>query len=66
MRTVKVIQQWLRHEFGRTFDDHGNTLPHGRQNNSFSCGPGSINTLEHNLFGAEVFTHRSRRVWRMR
>lgn len=66
MHAIKAIQGWLRREFGRTFDDCGNTLPHGRQNDSFSCGPGAINTIEHNLFGVEVLSHRTRRLWRLR
>lgn len=46
--------------FGATFEDLGNTLPIGQQEDSYSCGICVVNTMEHMMFGAPLFTDRDR------
>lgn len=44
---VSNLQLWLKSAFGRKFKSRGNTLPHAIQEDSFSCGIITLNTLEH-------------------
>ncbi|KAH7905193.1 hypothetical protein BJ138DRAFT_1130617 [Hygrophoropsis aurantiaca] len=62
---IRATQNWLKSEFGSPFRDEGDTLTHGVQTDSFSCGICVVNTLAHNLFGDQLFTHAKRFSLRM-
>ncbi len=49
---------------GRRVEDGGNTLTHGTQEDTFSCGICTVNAVDHALFNVELFIPRQRRVWR--
>ncbi|KAG2030711.1 hypothetical protein BDR03DRAFT_986920 [Suillus americanus] len=48
---IQKIQRWLTVRFHGPFEDQGNTLAHGIQQDSISCGLFGINTIAHNVFG---------------
>ncbi|KAH9855569.1 hypothetical protein C2E23DRAFT_813848 [Lenzites betulinus] len=64
-RTVKHILEWAKRVFHRTFRDGQNTLAHGVQRDTHSCGICTVNTIAHNLFGDERFVHAQRDHWRV-
>lgn len=51
--------------FGETFSNDGDTLKHGVQNDEWSCGIVTPNTIGHNIFGDPIFRHDNRRLMRM-
>jgi hypothetical protein len=63
------IQQWLKAEFNGTFRELGNTMAHGiqRVDDTFSCGPLLVNTVEQAVFGSAIppFGTDSRRLLRI-
>ncbi|ETW83227.1 hypothetical protein HETIRDRAFT_315428 [Heterobasidion irregulare TC 32-1] len=63
---MRNLQAWLKHAFKLQFCDSGNMLTCGKQQDSNSCGVCTIKTIEHHLFGTEVFTHAKRQSWRIR
>ncbi|ETW82365.1 hypothetical protein HETIRDRAFT_232886, partial [Heterobasidion irregulare TC 32-1] len=65
-KAVQHLQGWLKHVFKVSFHDAEDSLVHGLQNNTYFCGICTINTIEHNTFGAELFMHASRRLWHVR
>ncbi|OSC96522.1 hypothetical protein PYCCODRAFT_1379012 [Trametes coccinea BRFM310] len=62
---VEDIQVWLKDTLSIAFTDKGNSLAHGVQEDSSSCGVCSVNTIEHALFGTTLFTHRNRHLMRV-
>ncbi|TFY54559.1 hypothetical protein EVJ58_g8792 [Rhodofomes roseus] len=64
-KAIKALQKWLQRNFGRKFNDLGNTLPHGQQKDTSSCGICTINTIAHALFGDGLFTHKTRHKLRV-
>ncbi|KAH9841944.1 uncharacterized protein C8Q71DRAFT_885445 [Rhodofomes roseus] len=64
-KAIKALQKWLQRDFGRKFNDLGNTLPHGQQKDTSSCGICTINTIAHALFGDGLFTHKTRHKLRV-
>ncbi|KAG1853619.1 hypothetical protein F4604DRAFT_1686217 [Suillus subluteus] len=48
---IQKLQRWLTVRFHGPFEDQGNTLPHGIQQDSISCGLFCVNTIAHNVFG---------------
>ncbi|KAI0828201.1 hypothetical protein BC628DRAFT_1417790 [Trametes gibbosa] len=64
-QTVKHILEWVKHVFRRPFRDALNTLTHGLQKDTHSCGICTVNTIAHNLFGDEIFVHTQRDHWRV-
>ncbi|KAH7918522.1 hypothetical protein BV22DRAFT_1051683 [Leucogyrophana mollusca] len=65
IKVIRAAQTWLRKEFGSPFKDEGDTLTHGVQNDQFSCGICVVNTIAHNAFGDELFTHAKQFVMRI-
>jgi len=60
------LANWLSVMFGASFEDLGNTLPIGRQEDAHSCGICVVNAMEHAMFGVPLFRDRDRyglRVW---
>ncbi|KAJ3007533.1 hypothetical protein NUW54_g3516 [Trametes sanguinea] len=51
---VNALKAWACQEMGSTLRDIGNSLAHGLQRDSSSCGICTINTLAHNIFGPGV------------
>ncbi|KAG2746863.1 hypothetical protein P692DRAFT_20738360 [Suillus brevipes Sb2] len=47
---IVKLQQWLQLHFGRTFKNHGNTLPHSMQKDNVSCGLFAMNMIAHGIF----------------
>jgi hypothetical protein len=47
---IKHLQMWLKASFGKSFKSLGNVLPHALQDDSYSCGIITANTLAHALF----------------
>lgn len=67
MRTiVEDVRAWIFDAFRQSFTDGGNTLAHGQQDDTFSCGVCTVNTIEHAIFGVALFTHRKRHLLRVR
>jgi hypothetical protein len=63
---LRAIQGWLCDGWGEEFNNLGNILSHGVQDDGNSCGVALINTLEHALYtDTEIFQHRHRRMHRM-
>ncbi|KAI0309338.1 hypothetical protein OF83DRAFT_1179744 [Amylostereum chailletii] len=56
LESMKKILRWLKYAFKVTFSDEGNTLRHGTQHDSHSCGPCAMNCIEHAIFGVALFT----------
>ena len=54
------LANWLHVAFGAPFEDLGNTLPIGRQDDRHSCGICVVNAIEHAIFGVPLFTDRDR------
>ncbi|KAG6914007.1 hypothetical protein DXG01_002931 [Tephrocybe rancida] len=52
------LRKWLRHAFKRDFTYEGNTLPHGRQSDSHSCGIILANTFRHAVNGVPLWEQR--------
>ena len=63
-RVVKDVCKVALEVLGRQVKDGGNTLAHGTQNDTHSCGICTINAVEHALFQTELFIDRQRRYWR--
>jgi hypothetical protein len=61
---VDRIQQWLREHGFRTFSK-GAILPHGRQQDAYSCAITMINTIRHKLYGTPLFTNEKRDLLRI-
>ncbi len=49
-RFIKHLQMWLKASFGKSFKNLGNLLPHALQDDGYSCGIITVNTLAHDLF----------------
>ncbi|KAG6906222.1 hypothetical protein DXG01_015132 [Tephrocybe rancida] len=54
----QALKGWLQTTFSRKFTFKGNTLPHGRQKDSFSCSIILANTLEHVISGVPLWEQR--------
>lgn len=63
-RIVKDVLTVVLSVLGRQIHDGGNTLAHGEQEDSHSCGICTVNAVDHALFKTELFVHRQRRRWR--
>ena len=59
------LQTWLKAIFGTSFKNNGSTFKIGRQEDGHSCGICVINSLEHELFGTPLFTHKIRNTLRI-
>lgn len=44
------LQLWLKIHFGIDAVDQGDSMTHGKQNDTFNCGPVSANTIAHHIF----------------
>ncbi|OJT07821.1 hypothetical protein TRAPUB_1281 [Trametes pubescens] len=42
---IQDLQAWLLHAFQKTFTNKGNTLAHGRQDDTHSCGVCTVNAI---------------------
>ncbi|TDL15221.1 hypothetical protein BD410DRAFT_809111 [Rickenella mellea] len=62
---ILALQSWFKERFNGSFTCKGDTLTHGRQQDTLSCGVCMQNTIAHALFGDPIFTHRTRRQLRM-
>ncbi len=62
---VKGLCSWMRKELGQPIKDGGDNLPHGRQQDGYSCGICVVNTFAHALFNDKLFTHESRFLLRV-
>ena len=63
-RVVKDVCEVTLHLLGQKMKDGGNTLAHGTQNDTHSCGICTVNAVDHALFQTELFVHRQCRYWR--
>jgi len=54
---VNSLQTWFETCFGKPFENRGNTLAHAVQDDTFSCGIITINTIEHAIFGRALWEH---------
>jgi len=59
------LEKWLKAIFRVHFKDKGQTFEIGKQEDGHSCGICVVNSLEHELFGAALFTHSNRNVLRI-
>ena len=55
-KLMKNLRRWLHHCFAMTPSYHGNSLPHGIQHDTFSCGIFVINTFSHATFGERLLS----------
>ncbi|KAH7912046.1 hypothetical protein BJ138DRAFT_1112718 [Hygrophoropsis aurantiaca] len=65
IKMIQATQSWLKGEFGAPFREDQDSLKHGIQEDSFSCGICVVNTIAHNLFGDELFRHSRRYAMRI-
>jgi hypothetical protein len=54
--TMKCLRKWLMDKFNLDLEMEGDILSHGIQTDTFNCGPAMANTIEHNVFGRELWT----------
>jgi hypothetical protein len=64
-KEVKIVQGWLKKEFGKEFTYEGNKLKHAKQDDSISCGLHLPSAIEHDLFNVELCTDKTARLHRM-
>ncbi|KAI0329285.1 hypothetical protein GY45DRAFT_1253214 [Cubamyces sp. BRFM 1775] len=62
---VKAIRAWSHAELSIELRDRGNTLTHGLQTDSSSCGLCTINTLAHNIFEDPLYRQKDSASIRM-
>lgn len=53
---MKNLRTWLNYCFSMTPSYLGNSLPHGIQRDTFSCGVFVINTFSHAIFGERLLS----------
>lgn len=58
------LKKVLENLFNKRFNNDGNTLSHGMQDDTYSCGVCTVNAVDHALFGATVFKPEDR--WEIR
>ncbi|TBU21591.1 hypothetical protein BD311DRAFT_743520 [Dichomitus squalens] len=63
-RIVNDIKRVVLALFQVHLSDLGNTLDHGIQDDTNSCGICTVNAVDHALFGTGLFVNRQRRYWR--
>lgn len=61
---IEAVQTWLSHHELSGFTI-GQALPHGVQLDGFSCGVAAINTIEHAIFGDELWSPAKREQLRV-
>jgi len=50
-KSITSLQKWLKSAFGKWFKGRGNTLSHAVQDDGYSCGIITLNTLAFAIFG---------------
>ena len=58
VKGVKDVLGVMLNVVGRRIQDAGNTLAHGTQEDSYSCGICTVNAVDHALFKTDLFVHR--------
>lgn len=53
---MTLLQVWLKQAFGKRFKNQGNMLPHGVQNDGYSCPMFTSNTLAHGVLGQPLLS----------
>ena len=53
---IKSLQIWFKSLYGKSFKNRGNSLAHAVQNDSFSCGVITMNTIAHAIFQQPLWT----------
>lgn len=61
---VERIQFWLRQHGQDPFEKAGD-MPHGNQQDSYSCAIGMVNIARHDLFGDPLFTDANKNILRL-
>jgi hypothetical protein len=51
IKFITSLQTWLKASFGKRFKNFGNSLEHVVQNDSYSCGIITANTIAHTILG---------------
>ena len=49
------LKKVLKNLFNKHFNNDGNTLSHGMQDDTYSCSVCTVNAVDHMLFSATVF-----------
>jgi len=49
------LQLWLHTRFNLDPEDGGDCMPHGKQNDTFNCGPATSNIIAHFIFNEPVW-----------
>ncbi len=60
------LRLWLSTCFGLDPEDGIDSMRHGKQNDSFSCGPTSANTIAHGIFNDPLWTPATATIQRIR
>ncbi|KAK1222121.1 hypothetical protein PQX77_015048 [Marasmius sp. AFHP31] len=53
-----VLRKWFKHTFGRDITVRGDTLDHGLQDDTYSCGICAVNTIAHAVFNDPLWVPR--------
>lgn len=53
---LKSIQSWLKKRFGSTYQNTGDMLSHGNQDNFTDCGILAANTAAHDIFADKLWS----------
>ena len=64
-KICRGLDRWTKTLFYAPFRNAGESLPIGTQQDGISCGICVLNGLEHEIFGARLFTHDRRNVLRV-
>jgi hypothetical protein len=62
---MRDVQSWLRSRFDGPFEDRGDSLVHGNQQDGFSCLICAANMATHVLFGDKLWTPSRRSIERI-
>ena len=60
------LRLWLHTRFNLDPEDGGDCMPHGKQNDTFNCGPATSNTIAHFVFDEPVWSAETAVHYRVR
>ena len=61
-----ALRRWLKTCFDLDPEDGGDCMPHGQQNDTFSCRPATGNTIAHDILGCPLWSPKTAVLERVR
>jgi hypothetical protein len=65
VKETRVVQAWLKNEFGKEFMYEGNKLKHAKQDDSISCGLHLHSAVEHDLLNVQLCMDKTACLYRV-